>query len=78
VFVIAKAEKGAAMAPRAVKPATVHLGKRLGDLVAVDKGLSAGQEVVSSGVFRLMPTSKVIVNNSVQPGNEKFPNPSDT
>ncbi len=70
--------KGDAKAPRAIRQATVCLGKSRGELVSVLKGVKAGEEVVSSGTFRLRPKSMVVVNNEVQPGSETNPNPSNS
>jgi len=56
----------------------VKLGQRRGDQVAVLQGLEPGQEIVTSGVFKLRPGAAVSVNNSVSPGNSAAPKPSDT
>ena len=56
----------------------VHLGASRGDLVAVLSGVHAGDEVVTSGVFKLHSHAPVTINNSVQPGEETNPNPPDT
>lgn len=56
----------------------VKLGSKQGDQVAVLSGLREGDEVVSSGVFKLRPGAAVQVDNSVQPGNELDPKPVDT
>jgi membrane fusion protein (multidrug efflux system) len=56
----------------------VKLGSTKGDLVTVSRGVQAGDEVVTSGVFKLMPNSPVNVNNEVQPSSEKNPNPPDS
>lgn len=56
----------------------VKLGASRGDLIAVLRGLQEGDEVVSSGVFKLRPNAPVQVNNSVQPGKEENPAPPDT
>lgn len=56
----------------------VQLGPRRGDQVSVVKGLKDGDEVVSSGVFRLRPGAPVRVDNSVQPGNEPHPSPANS
>jgi membrane fusion protein (multidrug efflux system) len=55
----------------------VKLGASRGDQVAVLSGLKAGDEVVTSGVFKLRPGAAVQVNNMVQPGNDLNPKPSD-
>ena len=56
----------------------VQLGPKRGDQVSVVKGLKDGDEVVSSGVFKLRPGAAVQVDNSVQPGNDANPKPANT
>jgi membrane fusion protein (multidrug efflux system) len=53
----------------------VKLGATRGDQVSIVSGLKEGDEVVSSGVFKLRSGMPVEVNNTVQPGNETNPNP---
>ncbi len=61
-----------------VRQQFVKLGAARGDQVAVMTGLKPGEEVVSSGVFKLRPNAAVVVNNKVQPGNLAAPKPEDT
>ncbi|MDP9192414.1 MAG: efflux RND transporter periplasmic adaptor subunit [Acidobacteriota bacterium] len=61
-----------------VRQQFVKLGSGRGDQVAVMTGLKAGEEVVSSGVFKLRPGAAVVVNNKVQPGNSPAPKPEDS
>jgi membrane fusion protein (multidrug efflux system) len=56
----------------------VKLGPSRGDQVSITSGLKEGEEVVSSGVFKLRSGAPVHVNNTVQPGNEPNPRPPDT
>jgi membrane fusion protein (multidrug efflux system) len=56
----------------------VKLGATQGDEVAVLSGVKAGDEVVTSGVFKLKSHAPVQVNNDVKPGDELNPNPPDT
>lgn len=56
----------------------VKLGTKRGDQVSVVSGLQPGDEVVSSGVFKLRPDAPVHVNNEIQPGNELNPRPSNS
>jgi membrane fusion protein (multidrug efflux system) len=56
----------------------VKLGTKRGDQVAVLSGLKEGDEIVSSGVFKLRPGAPVQVDNSVQPGNELEPTPAES
>ena len=57
---------------------TVRLGPNRGDQVSVLDGLKEGDEVVTSGTFKLRPDMPVVVDNRVQPGNELDPKPADT
>ena len=77
VFVVGdlKNEKGEGY--RGVTQQVVKLGGTRGDQVAVVSGLNAGQEVVSSGVFKLRNNAAVKVNNAVQPANNPAPKPED-
>lgn len=61
-----------------VRQQFVKLGAARGDQVAVLTGLKAGEEVVSSGVFKLRPSAAVVVNNKVQPENSAAPKPEDS
>jgi len=56
----------------------VKLGATRGDQVAILTGVKPGDEVVTSGVFKLRSHTPVMVNNSVQPGNDPNPTPPDT
>ncbi|MCB0332492.1 MAG: efflux RND transporter periplasmic adaptor subunit [Bdellovibrionales bacterium] len=64
--------------PRPIKNTTVVLGRHFGDLVEVISGLKQGEEVVSSGTFKLRPGISVVVRNSVQPEQELTPTPADS
>ena len=63
---------------RGVRQQFVKLGGSRGDRVAVVSGLKAGEEVVTSGVFKLRNGAAVNVNNKVQPGNSLSPAPEDS
>jgi membrane fusion protein, multidrug efflux system len=63
---------------RGVRQQFVKLGGSRGDQVAVLTGVKPGEEVVSSGAFKLRPGAAVIVNNSVQPGNNPKPHPENS
>jgi membrane fusion protein (multidrug efflux system) len=53
----------------------VRLGERRGDFVAAISGLNAGEEVVSSGAFKLRNGMPVVVNNNLAPKAELTPTP---
>jgi len=77
VFVVSEM-KGPGGAPyRGVRQQFVKLGAARGDQVAVVSGIEAGDEVVTSGAFKLRNGAAVLVDNSVQPGNSPAPKPED-
>jgi membrane fusion protein (multidrug efflux system) len=49
-----------------------------GDFVSVTSGLKPGENVVSSGMFKLRNNMAVVVNNDIAPKSDKKPNPSDS
>jgi membrane fusion protein (multidrug efflux system) len=63
---------------RGVRQQVVKVGESRGDRVAILSGVNAGEEVVTSGVFKLRPGVHVQVNNSIQPENSEAPKPEDT
>jgi membrane fusion protein (multidrug efflux system) len=78
VYVITdlKDPKGATY--KGVRQQFVKVEGSRGDQVAVVSGLNGGEEVVTSGVFKLRNGAAVLVNNKVQPGNSPAPKPEDT
>ena len=56
----------------------VKTGQTKGDFVAITSGLKEGDEVVTSGVFKLQNGSAVQINNSVKPEAETRPNPEES
>lgn len=55
----------------------VKLGEARGDMVDVLSGIAAGDEVVTSGVFKLRPKAAVAVNNEIRPPEALSPQPAD-
>jgi membrane fusion protein (multidrug efflux system) len=78
VYVVREGAGPDGMPGKIVQQQFVKLGPKRGDQVSVLSGIKEGDEIVSSGVFRLRPGAPVQVNNSVQPGNELNPNPPNT
>jgi membrane fusion protein (multidrug efflux system) len=62
---------------RGVRQQFVKLGGARGDQVGVIAGVNPGDEVVTSGVFKLRNSAAVLVNNAVQPSNDPAPKPED-
>jgi membrane fusion protein (multidrug efflux system) len=63
---------------KGVRQQVVKIEGSRGDQVAITSGLNPGDEVVSSGVFRLRNAAPVQVNNKVQPENSPAPKPEDS
>lgn len=61
-----------------VRQQFVKLGSSRGDQVAVVSGIKDGEQVVTSGAFKLRNGAAVKVNNTVQPGNNPAPKPEDS
>jgi membrane fusion protein (multidrug efflux system) len=78
VFVVSETKNPKGALTRSVQQQFVKLGASRGDQVAVVSGIKAGQEVVTSGVFKLRTGTAVEVNNKVQPGNDPAPKPQDS
>jgi membrane fusion protein, multidrug efflux system len=62
---------------RGVRQQVVKLEGARGDQVGVASGVKPGDEVVTSGVFKLRNNAAVLVNNKVQPSNNPAPKPED-
>jgi membrane fusion protein (multidrug efflux system) len=76
VFVVEDV-KGPNGSYRGVRQQFIKIGSARGDQVAVLSGISAGAEVVTSGVFKLRNGAAVAVNNATQPSNNPAPKPED-
>lgn len=63
---------------RGVRQQIVKLGPARGDQVAILSGVKAGDEVVTSGLFKLRNGAAVQINNSVRPANSPAPTPENS
>jgi membrane fusion protein (multidrug efflux system) len=77
IFVVSDMKSQQGKRYRGVLQRFVKLGATRGDQVAVLSGVQAGEEVVTSGVFKLRPGAAVQVNNTVQPSNNPAPRPEE-
>ncbi len=77
VFVVEDVKAPSGQSYRGVRQQFVKLGGSRGDQVAVVSGVKAGEEVVSSGAFKLRNGAAVRVHNEVQPTNDPAPKPED-
>jgi len=77
VFIVADMKTPQGQSYRGVRQQVVKLGGARGDQVAVLSGVKPGEEVVTSGVFKLRNGVAIQVNNKVQPANSLTPKPED-
>ena len=63
---------------RGVRQQIVKVGPARGDQIAVLSGIKAGDEIATSGLFKLRNGAAVEVNNTVKPGNNSAPKPENS
>jgi membrane fusion protein (multidrug efflux system) len=56
----------------------IRTGETRGDFVSVTEGLKAGEQVVSTGVFKLRNKMNVVIDNKLAPMAELAPKPGDS
>ncbi len=80
LFVIQEGEEAGAdgRKPLVVQQKFIRLGARRGDFVVVNEGLEAGEQVVSTGAFKLRPGMSVVIDNSLAPDFQSAPRPDNT
>jgi membrane fusion protein, multidrug efflux system len=78
VFIVTDLKGDNGQTYRGVRQQFVKLGGARGDQISVVSGVSPGDEIVTSGVFKLRNGAAVHVNNKVQPANKKSPKPEDS
>jgi membrane fusion protein, multidrug efflux system len=78
VFVVTDLKDDAGRTYRGVRQQFVTLGPARGDQVAVLSGVKPGDEVVTSGVFKLRNGAAVQIDNSVRPANSPAPKPKNS
>lgn len=78
VFVVADLKGEDGKTYRGVRHQLVKLGPARGDQIAVVSGVNAGEEVVTSGLFKLRNGAAVQINNSVRPANSPTPTPGNS
>jgi membrane fusion protein (multidrug efflux system) len=78
VFIVTTLEGPNGEPYRGVRQQFVKLGGARGDQIAIVDGIKPGDEVVTSGVFKLRNGAAVEVNNKVKPANNRAPKPEDS
>jgi membrane fusion protein, multidrug efflux system len=78
VFIVEEMKGPDGKSYKGVRQQFVKLAGSRGDQVGVVSGLKPGEEVVTSGAFKLRPGAAVTVNNKVQPSNSATPAPENS
>jgi len=78
VFIVTDMKDPKGNTYRGVRQQVVKVEGSRGDQVAVISGINPGDEIVSSGVFKLRNGAPVQVNNAVKPSNNASPKPEDS
>jgi membrane fusion protein (multidrug efflux system) len=77
VFVVAELKDPAGKPYRGVRQQFVKVGPARGDQIAILSGVKPGDEVVTSGVFKLRNGAAIQINNTVRPANNPAPKPQE-
>ena len=78
VYVVTEMKDAKGNSYRGVRQQVVKIEGSRGDQVAITSGVNPGDEIVSSGVFRLRNGASVLVNNTVKPDNNPNPTPDES
>lgn len=78
VFIVEDVKTPDGKTYRGVRQQFVKLGSGRGDQIAVLSGVTPGQEIVTSGVFKLRNGAPVQINNETQPSNDPAPRPEES
>ena len=78
VFVVGDMKDANGRNYRGVRQQFVKLGPSRGDQIAVLSGIKPGEEIVTSGVFKLRNGAAVSIDNKVQPENKRAPKPEES
>src|SRR5262245_45005599 len=75
VFLVADLKDPNGRPYKGVRQQFVKVGPGRGDQISVTSGIKPGDEVVTSGMFKLRNGAAVQINNKVRPGNSPKPKP---
>ncbi|MEY2878671.1 MAG: hypothetical protein RLZZ15_1051 [Verrucomicrobiota bacterium] len=79
VFVITDGKNPKSGAPeKTLRQQFIRTGSSRGDFVTVTSGLKPGEQVVTTGVFKLRPGMTVIIDNKLAPKAQLAPKPDNT
>jgi membrane fusion protein (multidrug efflux system) len=77
VYVVAELKDPNGKPYRGVRQQVVKVGGARGDQIAVLSGINPGDEIVTSGTFKLRNGAAVQINNTVKPANSRAPKPEE-
>ncbi len=78
VYIIDRKKGEAGQESATARQQVVKIGPRRGTQIAILEGIKSGEEVITSGTFKIRPGAEVIVNNSVAPLNQDDSKLADT
>jgi membrane fusion protein (multidrug efflux system) len=79
VFVVEeKADPATGVKSQVVRQQVVRVGEQRGDFVAIESGLTPGETVVTTGVFKLRPGEAISPQNDLAPDAQLAPKPGDS
>ena len=78
VFIVTPLKDAKGQPYRGVRQQFVKLGPSRGDQIGILSGVKNGEEVVTSGVFKLRNGAAISIDNKVQPSNKRAPKPEDS
>lgn len=78
VFIVTDIKGENGQTYRGVRQQFVKLGGTRGDQIAIASGVNAGDEVATSGLFKLRNGVAVVVNNKERPANNPKPKPENS
>lgn len=77
VFIVKDLKSPKGESYRGVRQQFVKVTGARGDQVGITSGINPGDEIVTSGIFKLRNGAAVAINNKIQPGNNPSPKPED-
>lgn len=77
VFIIDEKKDDSGKVQQVLRQQFVRLGRARGDFVAVTDGIQPGENIVTSGVFKLRPGMPVVIDNTLAPDAKLDPKPKD-
>lgn len=78
VFVVeSKKDEASGKTQQVLRQQFIRLGAPRGDFVSVVDGLKPGEQIVTSGVFKLRPGTAVVIDNTLAPKAELAPKPQE-